>query len=323
MEGSHEPRISVIVNTYNEERNLPYALRSVRGWTDEIVVVDMHSEDRTVAVAREFGAQVYLHERVGFADPARAFAIAQTTGEWVLILDADELIPPALSEKIREIVRDDAADVVNFPREEYFFGAPLRETGWGPHQSLHTRFFKRGMLHANAAIHDFLKPMVGARVLDLPYTPGAAMIHFAYLDLTQYMDKLNRYTGIEVRQSAARGTAHETPAWVERDMRPYPPLLALFRGRTGPGWALLYSAFVALSRYVKNRGYRDGWRGAYVSLLTGAYFLVAYAKLTEREAVGTRADVEARYRDEAERILRPYGDAAQAVQAVTARAGEA
>jgi len=302
---SHDPRISVIINTYNEEKNLSYALRSVKAWSDEIVVVDMHSEDRTVAIAREFGANVYFHERVGFADPARAFAIAQTTGDWVLILDADELIPAPLGEKIREIVRDDIADVVTFPREEYFFGAPLRFTGWGPQQSKHTRFFKRDSLQANAAIHDFLTPLPEARILDLPYEPGRAMIHFAYLDTTQYMDKLNRYTTIEVRQSATRGE-HATPAWVSRDMRPYPPLLALFKGRTTPGWALLYAFAVFLSRYVKNRGYRDGWRGVYVSVFTAFYFLVSYAKLAERELVGTREAVEQVYRDEAERILRLY-----------------
>lgn len=318
---SHGTGISAIINTYNEEKNLPSALRSLAPWIDEIVVVDMHSEDRTVAIAREFGAHVYFHERVGFADPARAFAIAQTTGDWVLILDADELIPAPLSEKIRAIVRDDEADVVTFPREEYFFGAPLRATGWGPHQSKHLRLFKRHSLHANAAIHDFLTPVPEARVLDLPYEPGRAMIHFAYLDIAQYMDKLNRYTGIEVRQSHAReGGERETPAWVLRDMKPYPPLVALFRGRTTPGWALLYSFAVFLSRYLKNGGYRDGWRGMYVSLFTACYFLVSYAKLAERETVGTREAVEGQYRDEAERILRGY--AGQPALAATTGARE-
>lgn len=320
METSREPRISVIINTYNEERNLPYALRSVWSWTDEIVVVDMHSDDRTVAIAREFGAHVHPHERVGFADPARAFAIAQATGEWVLILDADELISPPLAERLREIAREDAADMINIPREEYFFGAQLRATGWGPEQGTHPRFFKRGMLHANAALHDFLKPVPGARILDLPYTPGAVMTHFAYLDLTQYVDKLNRYTGIEVRQSLARGE-NDTPMWVDRDMHPYPPLHALFRGRTGPPWALLYGVFVFFSRYLKNRGYRDGWRGFYVSLLVGVYYLVAYAKLHERGAVGTRADVERAYHAEAERILRGFHEGAHPDAAIPAGRG--
>jgi glycosyltransferase involved in cell wall biosynthesis len=73
--------ISVVINTLNEEHRLPFALRSVRDWVDQIVVVDMHSDDGTVAVARDFGAQVFMHERLAYADPAREFALAQATGD--------------------------------------------------------------------------------------------------------------------------------------------------------------------------------------------------------------------------------------------------
>jgi glycosyltransferase involved in cell wall biosynthesis len=85
----------VVINTLNEERRLPYALRSVQDWVDEIVVVDMHSDDKTVEIAEAFGARIFTHERVGYADPARAFAFARATGDWILILDADELVPRA------------------------------------------------------------------------------------------------------------------------------------------------------------------------------------------------------------------------------------
>ncbi|PYU89881.1 MAG: glycosyltransferase family 2 protein, partial [Acidobacteria bacterium] len=113
------PRISVVVNTLNEEKNLPYALRSVRSWVDEIVVVDMHSQDRTVEIAREYGAKVYSHEPMGFVEPARAFAVAQAGGDWILILDADEVVPLLLSRRLREIARRDEADVVTLPRLNY------------------------------------------------------------------------------------------------------------------------------------------------------------------------------------------------------------
>ena len=302
------PRISVMINTYNEEKNLPYALRSVQSWVNEIVVVDMHSEDRTAAIARDYGAAVYFHERMGFADPARRFAITQTTGEWILMLDADELIPAPLSKRIREIVREDSADVVTFRREEYMLGSPLHNSGYQLAQTKHTRLFKRDFLQANPAIHDFLQPIPEARVLDLPIRPGEVMIHFAYLDTASFLDKMNRYSTIEANQSFARGKG-ETPAWVIRDMRPYPPLRILFQGRRSPWWALLYAAFHTASRYVKNRGYRDGWRGAYIALFWGMYYLAAYAKLTELETVGTREMIEARYHDVAERVLKEYKEA--------------
>src|SRR5450759_1251360 len=92
-------RISAVINTLNEERNLPFALRSVQDWVDEIVVVDMHSEDATRDIAKQYGARVFLHERLGYADPARAFALEQAVGDWILLIDADELIPAPLSER--------------------------------------------------------------------------------------------------------------------------------------------------------------------------------------------------------------------------------
>jgi len=300
------PRISVMINTYNEEKNLPYALRSVAPWADEIVVVDMHSEDRTAAIAREYGAVVYTHERMGFADPARSFAIARTTGEWIVMLDADEMIPAPLSERIRQIARDDSADVVTFRREEYILGSPLRHSGYQMAQNKHTRFFKRDFLQANAAIHDFLTPIPSARILDLSDRSGEAMIHFAYLDTASFLDKMNRYSTIEADQSFARG-AGKTPAWVIRDMALYPPLLAFYRRRGNtPFWALVYAFLAFINRYAKNRGYRDGWRGFYTSLFWGGYFLTSYAKLTERERVGSREEIAAHYGREAERVLTGY-----------------
>src|SRR5262245_29586580 len=101
------PGISVVINTRNEEKNLPHALRSVRPWVDEIIVVDMCSEDRTVEIARSFGAKTFPHEPLGYCEPARAFALGQATQPWVLILDADEMVPAPLSRALRSAAAGD------------------------------------------------------------------------------------------------------------------------------------------------------------------------------------------------------------------------
>src|SRR5712672_4773789 len=118
-------RISVVINTLNEERNLQYALRSVQPWADEIVVVDMHSTDRTVEVARQLGAKVYLNEGPGFDYPPREFAIRQASHAWIFMLDADEVVPMALSKVLRCIAEADNADVVLVPRLNYLLGRAL------------------------------------------------------------------------------------------------------------------------------------------------------------------------------------------------------
>src|ERR1700692_4417067 len=98
-----DSQISVVINTLNEERDLPYALRSVQPWADEIVVVDMYSSDRTVEVAKQFGARVVLDKGPGFNMPPRESAIQQATKPWIFVLDADELVPYSLSKALRRI----------------------------------------------------------------------------------------------------------------------------------------------------------------------------------------------------------------------------
>jgi glycosyltransferase involved in cell wall biosynthesis len=285
-----EPRISVVINTLNEERNLPYALRSVRSWADEIVVVDMYSDDHTVEIARQFGAKVYSHRRVGFVEPARAFAVSQATGDWVLILDADELTPRPLSRKLIQISQSETVDVVKVPYLNYIFGAPLMYSGCGPSQAKHMRFFRRGSLHTTPAIHDYFHPVPGARVLELPYEPGHSIVHFAYLDAVQWVEKMNRYTSIEAEQRFER------------------------REHASPFKALIHTMGMFLWMYIRRQGYRDGWRGFYYSALSGFYRLVTLAKLQGLERIGARARVEEVYRHDAERLLDEYGKARTAVE---------
>jgi len=277
------PRISVVINTLNEEKNLAFALRSVHSWVDEIVVVDMHSDDRTVDIAREFGAKIFFHERVGFADPARAFAIEQASGDWILVLDADEVVPLPLSRKLLSIASSGDADAVLIPWMNYMLGATMKHSGFGPRQSLQLRFFKKHCVKATFAIHNFFHLVPGSRMMALRVEPGLAVAHFAYLDSHQYLEKLNRYTSIEAQQAFERGE------------------------RITPVAVLVKAAGEFWSHYVTGRGFQDGWRGFYISLFSTFYQIVAAAKLQELTVVGRREAIELRYRHEAEEILKAYG----------------
>ena len=276
------PRISAVINTLNEERRLPFALRSVQGWVDEIIVVDMHSTDATREIAESFGARVFLHEPLGYADPARAFALEQATGDWVLLLDADELVPLPLSERLQEVARRDEADVVVIPWLNYLLGAPLLGTGWGPTQDRHERFFRRGSVTAKPAIHAFLAIQPGARVLELPYSEGLAVVHFNYLDVRHFVEKLNRYTDIEAERVHADRRSGSVPRAFVRAAREF------------------------VRRYLRHGGYKDGWRGFYLSALMAAYRIVVAAKVRELRVNGDRQAVEAAYAAEAEKVLAAY-----------------
>jgi glycosyltransferase involved in cell wall biosynthesis len=276
------PFISAVVNTLNEERNVAFALRSLRPWVDEIVVVDMASDDATVEVARSFGARVVGHERTGFVGPAREVACAAARGEWLMVLDADELVPEPLSQRLREVARQNAADAVRMSRLNHLLGGPLLHSGWNPKRERHVRFFRRGAVQLETRLHEPPRPRPGTRVIELPDDPELSLVHFNYLDTTHFLFKLNDYAGIEAEQTARRGE------------------------RLSAGRALGRALREALARYVWHAGWRDGWRGLSLSLFMAAYHVAVYAKLRERDDLGSRADAERRYREEAERLLAAY-----------------
>jgi glycosyltransferase involved in cell wall biosynthesis len=277
-------RISVVIGTLNEERNLPFALRSVRPWVDEIVVVDMHSDDKTVDIACEYGARVFFHARVGFVEPARALGFEQASGEWILVLDADEIVPLPLSRVLMRIAGERKADAVRIPFLHYMLGAPLMHANCGPRQCTLPRFFRKQHVRATSTIHNCFALVPGSRVLELRFEPGLAVAHFTYLDSQQFMEKLDRYTGIEAKQALDRGE------------------------RITPVGALVKAAREFGVRYVKGRGFQDGWRGFYISLFYAFYRVVAAAKLQELTVLGSKEQIESRYRHEAEEILKAYGE---------------
>lgn len=276
------PKISAVINTLNEEKNLPYTLMSIVKWVDEIIVVDMYSDDQTVEIAKRFGAHVFFHERVGYVEPAREYAMSKATGEWVLVIDADEVVPSPLSEKLCEIKDQDLADVVIIPWLSYLLGKPMMYTGWGPNQSKHPRFFKAGFVKSAATIHKRLQFSQDARTLELDYEPGYAVVHFNYVDTTHFLDKLNRYTTIEAQQASRNGKKAST-----------------FR-------AIMSALREFHRRYLILKGYKDGWQGFYLSAFSGFYRLITYAKLKELEVYGSGDIIEDHYHQEAEKILDEY-----------------
>lgn len=254
-----KPRISAVILTLNEEKNIANALRSVCSWVDEIVLVDMHSEDRTVEIAKSFGAKVFFHSRLGFQDPARPFAMEKSTGDWIINLDADEIVPFALSRELLHIAEKDHADVCSIPRLNYIGGRPMLHNGWGPNGDRQLRFFKRGAIEFSPLVHVRPRPVAGKRVLDLQYPASHPLIHFNYLNSAQFLDKLNRYTDLEAKQASSKGNRSFLSLFIVR------PLMEF------------------LKRYVLLQGFLDGSNGFYYSFLMLVYKMTVAAKVRELE----------------------------------------
>ena len=250
--------ISGVVIALNEAHQLHYALSTLRPWCDEVIVVDQHSEDETARIAEEMGAIVYQHERTGgIADPARRFAVSKATGDWIFILDADEMIPPTLATHLRELVEPDPdIDVVLVPRANLILGRWIRHGNNWP--SRHARFFRPGSLLMTDRIHKSIAPAPGTRRHKLAADPALAIWHFPGGNLTDLVRKVDRYTDIEARQAYARGRRVNRP-------------LDLFGEAVKYFWR----------QYLKGQGYRDGTLGLAVAITRTYYRVLTAAKLYE------------------------------------------
>lgn len=248
-------KISVVINTLNEEANIAKALSSVKTFANEIILCDMDSDDRTVEIAKEFGVKIYTHKRVDYVEPARNYAISQATNEWILVLDADERIPKTLSSTLKQIVKNPKADYYRLPRKNIVFGKWLKHSRWWPDYNI--RFFKKGSVSWNEVIHSV--PVTFGVGKDLPDIVENAITHFHYVSVDQYLTRMNRYTSIQAKNKRREGYVF---TWMDLVQKP---------------------AGEFFSRYYFGEGYKDGLHGLALALLQSFSELVLYLKLWQSE----------------------------------------
>jgi len=260
-------RLSVTIIAWNEEERLRACLESV-SWADEIVVADAESSDKTVQLAREFTDRVWVRPWPGFAIQ-KNFALDQATGDWILSLDADELVSPELAERIKAIVAADGpADGYLVPRQNMFWGAWVRRGGLYPDHQL--RLFRRGVgRFVEDAVHESVR--VNGRVDTL----GEALFHHSYRDLEDFVRRSNRYSTLAAQDWLRRGRRVSVPSLMMK------PLGRFF------------------SMYVLKRGFLDGWRGLVLAVLYAEYVFLRMAKAWEAQrAPGPSSEATRRSRSE-------------------------
>jgi glycosyltransferase involved in cell wall biosynthesis len=244
------PRLSVVVIALNEEDRIRDCLASV-AWADEIVVIDGGSDDKTVALAREFTDHVIIRAWQGFA-AQKNFGVDRATGEWILSLDADEQVEPALRDEILGVLaRPDAADGYRIARRNIMWGRWIRHGRLYPDRQL--RLFRRGRgRFSERAVHESVT--VEGRVGRLT----APLLHYSYRDLGDFLRRADRYSTLAAEEWA-RG---------DRAFRPSQMVTAPL-GRF-------------LSMYLLHRGFLDGWRGFLLAVLYAYYVFIRSAKIWER-----------------------------------------
>lgn len=186
--------ISVVINTYNAEAHLGDVLDAVRGF-DEVVVCDMESTDRTTAIANSRGCRVLTFPKGNCksAEPARTFAIQSAKSPWVLVVDADEIVPPALRDFLYHHISTPAAAAgLYIPRKNYQFGQFVRSS----YPDYQLRFFVREGTEWPPYVHTF--PSVRGRLEHIPKNrTDLALTHYPS-SMRRIMEKANDYSDNEV-----------------------------------------------------------------------------------------------------------------------------
>jgi glycosyltransferase involved in cell wall biosynthesis len=244
-------RLSVVVVTLDEEDRIRECLESA-AWADELIVVDAESRDKTVTIARELTDHVFVRPWPGFA-AQKNFGIAQAGGDWILSLDADEVVSPALRQEIATIVgggRSHAGYTV--VRRNVFWGRWVRHGGLYPDRQV--RLFRRGRgrfversVHESVRVDGSLGRLAGH------------LEHRSYRDIADFLERADRYSTLAAEEWRAAG-------------RPVRPLVDL----VGRPLARFFGMYVARA------GFLDGWRGFLLAVLYGYYVFMRSAKVWER-----------------------------------------
>ncbi|KKQ91863.1 MAG: Glycosyl transferase family 2 [Microgenomates group bacterium GW2011_GWC1_39_7b] len=277
-------KISVVINTLNEEENLPRAIASINGFADEIVVVDMESTDKTVEVSKKLGAKVFFHKKMGYVEPGRNFAISKASNPWILVLDADEEVTQGLSLQIQKILKNPKADYYRIPRKNIIFGKWLKHSRWWPDYNI--RLFKKGSVSWNEVIHAV--PMTQGIGAELESEEELAIVHHNYDTVEQYIERMNRYTSQHALLRINEGYEF---SWKDVITKPSNEFF---------------------SRYFFGEGYKDGLHGLALSFLQAFSELVMYLKIWQKEKFAekdlTISEVNLLMRDEEKELHYWQGD---------------
>ena len=241
--------LSVGIITFNEEKRLERTLESVRSFANEVIIVDSGSTDKTHEIAQKFSANFFVESWKGYGLQKNS-VIDKCKEDWILLIDADEVISPELKNKIIEIVNQSKDDVYEVNFTSVCFGKKIKHGGWSG--SYRIRLWKKNLVKVNEnLVHEdylteekigFIKEQIN---------------HYSYLTLEDYLNRFNRYTTLGAQEYYKRGK------------------------NTGIFSIIVNPIFKFIRMYVFRLGFLDGIEGLLLAILSSNYTMVKYYKLLE------------------------------------------
>jgi glycosyltransferase involved in cell wall biosynthesis len=248
------PKLSVVIITRNEEKNILHCLNSVKGVADEIVVVDSMSADNTPEICRKFGCNVFSREFDGYGSQ-KQFAVDKASNDWVFSIDADEVVSEKLQNEINLLFRQGPADDIAHPAYKIpfslcYMGRILRYGGVG--NEFHLRLFNRTAgKFTTVPVHEGIEVKGTWGVLK------GKIIHHSYRDISHHLEKINTYTSQAAEGYQRRGKSFSKI------------------------WVALKFPTSFISYYFVKRGFLDGHPGFMWSFLAAVSATLKVAKTIE------------------------------------------
>ena len=243
--------LSIVTIAYNEEKNIENCLRSTQGWADEHIVVDDFSSDRTLEIARKYTDRIF-QRRMDVEGRHRNWAYKNARNEWVLSLDADEIVTEELKKEISEVIMSELGfDAYSIPLKTYIGDYWVRYGGWYP--AAKVRLFKKsGFRYEEVGVHPRI--VLHGRCGHL----SKDIIHKGYSDFSELFYGLNRQTSLESEK------------WFNERRK-----ITIF--------GMLRKSLDRFFRtYVRKKGYKDGIVGFVVAVNSALYQVFSYAKYWEK-----------------------------------------
>ncbi|MCR4305903.1 MAG: glycosyltransferase family 2 protein [Candidatus Daviesbacteria bacterium] len=245
--------VSVVLATYNEEDNLASCLDSVKDLAGEIVIVDGGSKDKTLDIARQFNAKVIQTDNPPIFHINKNKAIDAATGDWVLQLDADEIVTKDLADEIKKTINFDLG--INgywLPRRNFFLGRFLTKGGQYPDYTL--RLYRRGTGRLPAKdVHE--QAQVSGKVGYLKND----LLHLRDKVFSEYIKRFNRYTDLLASQLKDKNISINILSFVS--------------------YVIIRPVFWFLKVFIRHKGFVDGFPGFVFAFFSSLRFPISYFKL--------------------------------------------
>lgn len=245
--------LSIVLATFNEEKNLADCLESVKNLADEIIIVDGGSSDKTIEIAKKFKAKVKITDNPDIFHINKQKAIDMATKDWILQLDADERLIEELAKEIKSKIQNHESDVNGYwiPRKNWFLGRFLLKGGQYPDYTL--RLYKKGKGKLpQVSVHE--QAVVEGKV-DYLENP---LIHIADPVFSRYIKRFDRYTTLIAKE-------------LKESKIGYNPINTIKYVLILPIWWFLLT-------YIRHKGFMDSWQGFVFSFFSSLRFPVSYVK---------------------------------------------